>query len=135
MADRAAITAQLDEIYALSRSKADVEKMTQNQLRFFADQPTVVPQDQEPLVGRAAVARFYQEIFALDFAVLENSYSNLEIDIYGNIAIRRYTGTGSFQVGDPAETLSSSNNYIDVLVRQNGAWKTLVHSWAAAERE
>jgi hypothetical protein len=60
LADRAAITAQLDNIYALSLSKASADIMTSEQLQFFADQPTVVPPDQEPLAGRAAVTSFYQ---------------------------------------------------------------------------
>lgn len=102
--------------------------MTENQLRFFAKTPTIIRPNQVPLVGREAVADFYEDVFS-SVKILENSYSDLVVVIQGDTATRRYVGTGVFVTADIAEPQTTVNQMVDVLVKENGEWRTLVHSW------
>jgi ketosteroid isomerase-like protein len=123
---RWAITAQLDQIYELSLAEGAAAELTARQLEYFASLPSIIPPGQEPIIGRRAVADFYQAIFA-SIRVLENNYAQLEIKIEGNTAVRRYLGFGKLRDGDTVMEVKS--RITDVLIIENGEWKTLVHTW------
>lgn len=61
--------------------------------------------------------------------ILSNRYDNPVIVVNGPMATRRYLGTAEFTVTGQEEILTAKNRYIDVLVKENGQWKTLWHSW------
>lgn len=130
-----AIADHLDRIYGLSTANGTVEAMTENQLRFFADQPTVQPPDQAAIVGRAAVTEFYRNIFEMGIEFVDISYAELSIVVQGNLATRRYVGTGVYKLAEEAEPQTAENQYFDVLTKENGEWKTLLHSWEIANHE
>ncbi len=126
-----AIASQLDKIYDLSKAEGSVEAMTENHLRFFVDQPTVLPPNQEAIVGREAVAEFYSSAYR-NIKFVDNSYTDLTIVIQGDTATRQYVGTGVFEIAGLEEPQTVSNRYVDVMTRKDGEWKTLLHSWASA---
>ena len=130
-AETEAITALLNEFYNLSVTEGSVDTLTDNHLRFFSEQPMILPPGRAPLNGREAVAQFYSGIFELGIDIVENSYADLTIVVQGDIATRRYVGTGVFRTGNQNESQTAVNRYLDVLTKEDGQWKTLVHSWVS----
>jgi ketosteroid isomerase-like protein len=128
--DVAAITAQLKEIYAVSTGAEETGAMVERHLQFFAEQPTVLPPGQDALVGREAVSDFYRRIFA-EVEILENRYSGLSISVHGDLATRQYIGVGTMRVNGHAESQTTENQMTDILIKDQGKWKTLIHSWSA----
>lgn len=124
-----AIKDQLDDVYRVSLVDGTAETRLRSHLRFFADEPTVQPPGQPAIVGRDSVSDFYREIFETGIQILENEYSELTIVIHGEIATRQYVGEGTFMTKELAAPQSTRNRYVDVLVKVEGEWKTLVHSW------
>lgn len=129
-----AITAQLNEIYAVSTAQGEAIALAERHLRFFADQPTVIPPGGDAIVGREAVSAFYKQVFS-EVEILDNSYSNLSIDINGGLATRRYVGSGTMRSKGQAEWKTTSNQMTDILIKNKGKWKTVIHSWAPMPSE
>ena len=128
-AEMRAIKDQLDVLYRASLAEGTIETKLRNHLGFFAPEPTVQPPGQLPIVGQDAVSEFYREIFESGIQVLENEYTALTIVVHGTTATRQYVGEGTFMAAGSAAPQSSKNRYVDLLVKVDGVWKTLVHSW------
>lgn len=128
------ITAQLNEIYAVSNTQGDADALAARHLRLLTDQPTVIPPGQDPIVGRDAVSDFYRQIFS-EVEILENSYSNLSIDLKGNLATRSYVGSGTMRANGKTEWQTTKTQMTDVLIKDKGKWKTMIHSWSPLSPE
>lgn len=127
--DADAITAQLNDIYDLSTGTGTADAKVELHLQYFADQPTVLPPGQQALAGREAVSAFYKSVFA-EVEIMDNGYSDLTITVHGNLATRQYVGTGTFRIAGQADPQTTVNQMTDVLIKDEGKWKTLVHSWS-----
>jgi hypothetical protein len=51
------------------------------------------------------------------------------IDVHGEMATRRYIGTGAFRLAEQSEPVVVTNRYLDILIREDDEWKILLHSW------
>jgi ketosteroid isomerase-like protein len=122
------IRAQLVEIAEMSALDRATAEMTNEYLQYFAAEPTLQPADGDPIHGRDAIARFYNDAFE-NIKILSNTYKEPVIAINGATAIRRYTGIAVFVVAGQSEQVTAKNRYTDVLIKEGGEWKMLLHSW------
>ena len=123
-----AITAQLLEIAAMSRSALPTTEMTDRYLHYFAAEPTLLPADRAAIIGRDAIADFYNGVFK-DIEILDNEYREPVVVVRGDTATRRYLGTAVFRVPGEEAPVTATNRYLDLLVKENGEWKMLWHAW------
>lgn len=128
------LRAQLSEIAEMSQSGLPTDEMTDRYLRYFADNPTLLPAGQAALTGRKSVADFYNSAFK-DINILSNVYRDPVIVVSGDMAIRRYIGTAVFKMADEPDPVSATNRYLDILIKTNGEWKMLWHSWVPVDWE
>jgi len=122
------IRTQLEEIAAMSALDRPTSALTSEYLRYFATEPTLQPADGDSIHGRDAIARFYNDAFE-NIKIISNTYKEPEIAINGATAIRRYTGIAVFAVTGQSEQVTAANRYTDVLIKESGEWKMLLHSW------
>ena len=128
------IRAQLVEIAEMSALDRATAEMTNEYLRYFAAEPTLQPADGDPIHGRDAIARFYNDAFE-NIKILSNTYKEPVIAINGATAIRRYTGIAVFDVAGQSEQVTAKNRYTDVLIKEGGEWRMLLHSWVPVAPE
>lgn len=123
-----AITTQLIEIYNIPYSGHSTDEMADNHLRFFAETPTILPANQAAIVGHKPVADFYYGAYqGIEF--VSNTYRDLVIVVHGDMATRRFIGTGIFRIAGQLDPVAANNRYLDVMVREDDEWKILLHSW------
>ena len=126
--DSEVIARQLIEIYNIPYSGLSTVEMAESHLRFFAETPTLLPANQAAIVGRQPVADFYNGAYqGIEF--VSNTYRDLVIAVYGDMATRRFIGTGVFRIAGQPDTVAANNRYLDVLVKEDDKWKILLHSW------
>jgi ketosteroid isomerase-like protein len=125
------ITAQLIEISELPYSGLDPAEMAERHIAFFAESPTILPPDDAALVGSEAVAALYEAAYR-DIEFISNEFRDLVVVVHGETATRRYLVTGVYRLADSAEPVTATNRYLDVLIREDGEWKILLHSWVSA---
>jgi len=128
------IRAQLVEIAEMSALDRATAEMTNEYLRYFAAEPTLQPADGDSIHGRDAIARFYNDAFE-NIKILSNTYKEPVITINGATAIRRYTGIAVFAVAGQSEQVTATNRYTDVLIKESGEWRMLLHSWVPVAPE
>jgi hypothetical protein len=128
------IAAQLIEIYNIPYSGLSTDEMADNHLRFFAEIPTILPANQAAIIGREPVADFYYGAYqGIEF--VSNTYRDLVIVIHGDMATRRFIGTGIFRIAGQPDSVAANNRYLDVLVKEDDEWKILLHSWVPVSWE
>ncbi|MEE8464493.1 MAG: DUF4440 domain-containing protein [Gammaproteobacteria bacterium] len=123
-----AIKAQLVEIAAMSQVARPTEEMTDLYMAYFAKEPTLLPAGSDALRGRAAIAEFYNHAFQ-GIEILSNDYRDPVVVVDGDMAVRRYIGKAVFMIAGEPDPVTATNRYVDVLVKENGRWKILWHSW------
>jgi ketosteroid isomerase-like protein len=128
------IHAQLLAIAEMSALERPTAEMTDEYMHYFADEPTLLPANGEAIYGRDAIAGFYNDAFD-GIRILSNKYEEPVIVVDGNLATRRYLGTAVFALADDEEPVTAKNRYLDVLVKENGEWKMLWHSWVPVSWE
>jgi ketosteroid isomerase-like protein len=128
------IRTQLEEIAAMSALDRPTSEMTDEYLRYFATEPTLQPADGDSIHGRDAIARFYNEAFE-NIKIISNTYNEPVIAINGATAVRRYTGKAVFAVGGQSAQVTATNHYTDVLIKEGGEWRMLLHSWVPVAPE
>ena len=122
------IRTQLHEIAWMSAEDRPVTEMTEEYMTYFAAEPTLLPPNSEPIVGRDAIAEFYNGAFG-GIRLISNRYYDESIVVYGDMASRHYIGMAHLSFPGDASEVMSINRYIDVLVREDGEWKMVWHSW------
>lgn len=128
------IHGQLLAITRMSVLDQSTAETTNQYMHYFADEPTLLPANGKAIVGRDAIADFYNEAFA-DIRILSNKYEDPVIVVDGAMATRRYLGTAIFVLADNEAPITAKNRYLDVLVKENGEWKMLWHSWVPVSWE
>lgn len=128
------IRTQLLEIAEMSARDRPTAEMTEEYMRYFAEEPTLLPANGDAIVGREAIVRFYNNAFD-GIKIVSNKYEEPVILVQGSIATRRYLGTAVFNLAAQEEPVTARNRYIDVLVKENGEWKMLWHSWVPVSWE
>ena len=129
-----AIMAQLIEIAEVSQSGLPMGEMTDRYLSYFAANPTLLPAGQAALTGREAIQNFYNGAFR-DIVIESNIYRDPIIVVNGDMATRRYIGTAVLKIADQPDPVSATNRYLDVLIKEDGEWKMLWHSWVPVDWE
>lgn len=129
-----AIKAQLVEIAEMTLVARPTEEMTDLYLEYFAKEPTLLPAESDTLRGRAAIADFYNRAFQ-GIEILSNDYRDPVVVVDGDMAVRRYIGTAVFMIAGEPDPVTATNRYVDVLVKENGRWKILWHSWVPVSWE
>jgi hypothetical protein len=134
MTDDQLITFHLSEIYEISTSDLSAVEKAERHLRFFAAAPTILPFDDDAIDGIVDVTNFYHRAYE-DFEIVSNTYRDLVIVIHGDLATRRFVGTGVFRVSGQPEQIAGTSRYLDVLIKENDQWKILLHSWVPVSWE
>lgn len=129
-----AIKAQLVEIAEMTQVARPTEELTDLYMAYFAKEATLLPAGSGALRGRAAIAGFYNRAFQ-GIEILSNDYRDPVVVVDGNMAVRRYIGTAVFMIADEPDPVTATNRYMDVLVKENGRWKILWHSWVPVSWE
>jgi len=129
---RAAVVGQLKNIETMTNQGYPMEKATALYLEYFSTDPTVLPYGGHLLEGRNAVSDFYSSVFSMG-TVVSNYYTEPTISISDGFVVRTYEGTSEFRPSGGEDTLSYTNVYTDVLVRENDAWRIDWHSWAPVQ--
>lgn len=122
------IRGQLMEIAEMSALNRPTAEMTEEYMRYFAAEPTLLPANGAAIFGREAVAGFYNNAFN-DIKIVSNKYEDVVIVVNGSIATRRYLGTAVFEISGEEELVIAKNRYVDILIKEGGEWKMLWHSW------
>ena len=125
------IRAQLHEIAWMSAEDRPIPEMTAEYMNYFAAEPTLLPPNQEAVVGREAIEDFYNRAFG-GIRLISNQYFDEEIVVNGDMASRHYVGIAHLSFpGDPDDMteIMSINRYMDVLVKEDGEWRMVWHSW------
>ena len=133
-AESEAIKAQLSEIAEVSQSDLPMDELTNLYLTYFVDNPTLLPAGQPALSGRKAIEDFYNGAFQ-GVRIVSNVYRDPVIVVSGEMATRRYIGTAMLKIADASDLVSATNRYLDVLIKENGEWKILWHSWTPVDWE
>lgn len=128
------IRVQLLEIAQMSTLDRPTVELTNDYMAYFSEEPTLLPANGTAIHGREAIAGFYNEAFD-GINILSNQYENPVIVVTGDMAARRYIGTAVFIISGQEDPVTAKNRYIDVLVKENGDWKMLWHSWVPVSWE
>jgi ketosteroid isomerase-like protein len=98
-------------------------------LDYFTDDLILLHPEGHTTAGKAAALEFYTSAFA-PITILSLDYGSPDVLVNGDLAVRRYSGTGTFTLGDDPTELATTNRYIDVLERQDGGdWRIVWHAW------
>lgn len=114
--------AALAQMWDQAFSSGDIAKLT----AFYADTARVIPAGGTVVEGRDAIGAFFADIRA-------NGLTKHSIDVQtvvarGDtvIASGRWSLTGANQTG---EAQQFGGNWINILGRDGGEWKILLHTW------
>jgi hypothetical protein len=108
------IRAQLLEIAEMSALDRPTAEMTSEYMTYFSKEPTLL------LDG---------------IKILSNQYENPVIVVSDDMATRRYIGTAVFIIAGEEVRVTAKNRYVDILVKENGEWKMLWHSFVPVSWE
>ena len=122
---------QLIEIAGMTTSGLPTEEMTKRYLSYFSENPTLLPPGQSAVLGREAIAEFYNAGFD-GIEILGNEYHAIVVEVTDRSAVRRYLGTAKFRTSEDSEPISVTNRYVDILEKSDGSWKIVWHSWTPA---
>jgi ketosteroid isomerase-like protein len=112
-----------DEPYAGERSVFDVY------LDYFDDDLILFHPEGHTTTGRTAALEFYTSAFT-GVTIVSLDYYQPEILLDGDLAVRRYSGTGKGTYGEEQTEFALTNRYIDVLERRDGGdWRIVWHAW------
>ncbi len=121
------------DLASLRHQLVEIEKLTvpdmDRYLAFFADDLVLMPPDRPAIHGKVDAKDFYDSAFSgISSFVID--YSEPEIDISGELAVRRYTAVVEIQY--PDNEVVVMNKYIDVLKKtDDGLWKIKIHAWGS----
>jgi ketosteroid isomerase-like protein len=128
------IRAQLLEIAEMSSVDRPIAELTDEYMTYFSKEPTLLPANGGAIHGQEAIAAFYNDVFD-GIKILSNQYENPVIVVSDDMATRRYIGTAVFIIAGEADRVTAKNRYVDILVKENGEWKMLWHSFVPVSWE
>ena len=112
--------AQLEQLlstYQQRLAASDIDAV----LDLYSTDPVFMPEYAPPAVGRPAVRKAYEWVFAT--LKLNGRFNVHEVDVLGDTAWVRTTSTGRFTVIASGGQGDVANSELFVFKRQNGAWK------------
>ena len=126
-----------DDVSDLTRQLVEIEQLTtpdiDTYLSYFASDAVLLPPDLPAIEGKEAALAFYNSVFET-VTTWRLDYSEPLIDLAGDLATRRYSGTAEITFGANDESIVSKTKYLDILKRQpDGTWKISIHTWVANE--
>lgn len=122
------IRGQLVEIAELFTPERPAAEITAGYVSYFAEDATLLPANGEAVQGLNAIAEFYGNVFG-GVSIVSNRYDDPVVVVDTALASRHYVGTAVFHVSGQESPITARNRYIDVLIKENGQWKMLWHSW------
>lgn len=97
------------------------ESDAQSIMRLYGKDPVFMPQHSPAQVGRAAVKKAYDSVFAnIDLNIKFTTY---EIEIYGNTAWARTSSAGKTTIVSSGMKITEGNNELFVFKKEDGEWK------------
>ena len=108
---------KLINTYGEGLTNADVDGI----LELYSSDPVFMPEYAPPAVGRAAVRKAYEWVFAT--LKLNGHFVVHEAEIMGDRAWVRTSSTGRFTVIATGVEADVANSELFVFKRENGAWK------------
>jgi len=102
--------------------KAVLDADTNRVLAVYRDDATEMPPFQPPVIGKAAIERFYQQMFGGPIKVTEFTLTHAETTAQGDIAydVGSYTRT---MTGAPTGPVHAAGTYVVILKRSGEDWK------------
>ena len=108
---------QLLSTYQQRLATSDIDAV----LDLYSSAPVFIPEYAPPAVGRDAVRKAYEWVFAT--LRLNGHFDVHEAEVLGDTAWARTTSTGRFTVIASGVEGDIANSELFVFKRQNGAWK------------
>ena len=108
---------KLINLYGEGLTNQDVEGI----LELYSSDPVFMPEYAPPAVGRAAVRKAYEWVFAT--LKLNGRFAVHEAEIMGDRAWVRTSSTGRFTVIATGVEADVANSELFLFKRENGAWK------------
>ena len=125
--DEAAIKL-VDRQYVDKWNDTDVDGM----LEYVADDVVIMGPEEPASVGKEAMRSSYKQWLAENISTWEVSIENIEIS--GNLAFVRISGTGSNTPKDGGDTKTNVEKGIHVFRRTlDGSWKMIIEIWNSNE--
>lgn len=125
---------EIEAIIAVSnaRAKAFNQGDAAGIAEHFTEDAILMPPGSESLIGRDAVAQYYQSIFDQYETGLESGYK--EVEVRGNLAYGRGYARVKLTPKTGGATVNSEAEYINILKKQpDGSWKTTHDIWNSSE--
>ena len=133
-ADFSAIMGQLEDIEALMSSGLPITNLNEKYLEFFVDDLVLLPPGGSAVEGRDAALAFFNDVWG-GVTLIAVNYETPVIMLEGDMAVRRYVGSGEFLIDAESEPVTGSGRYIDILQRQSdGGWRIVWHTWTQIDR-
>ena len=115
-----ATKAQFEELLG-TYSKGLASKDVEGVLKLYSSDPVFMPEYAPPAVGREAVRKAYEWVFAT--LQLDGHFIVHEAEVVGDTAWVRTNSTGRFTVIATGAEADVANSEFFLLKRQDGAWK------------
>jgi uncharacterized protein (TIGR02246 family) len=98
-------------------------------MELYAKEPVFMPQNAPAMVGRDAVRKAYDHVFAT--IRLTVKFTIHEVEVMGDTAWGRTSSAGETRVLATGKDVSEANNELYVFKREAGSWK--IHRYLFAE--
>ncbi|MFW5760522.1 MAG: YybH family protein [Cyclobacteriaceae bacterium] len=126
--------AEIEAIKAVSNARAEAfnQGNAAGIAEYFTEDAILMPPNQPSMVGRDAVADYYQSIFDEFHTELESGYK--EVEVSGDMAYGRGYAKVKLSPKSGGEVVESESEYINILKKQpDNSWKTTHDIWNSSE--
>ncbi|MFC5539903.1 YybH family protein [Rhodocytophaga aerolata] len=126
--------ADVEAIKAISEARAEALRNSNAAgiAAHFTEDAILMAPDQPALIGRTAVAAYYQALFDSYTPALKSEYE--EVEVAGDLAYGRGMAEVVLTPKQGGEALKSTAKYLNILKRQSdGSWKTTHDIWNSNE--
>ena len=124
---------EIDEIketlarYEQALNASDVDAV----LALYGSEPVFMPQHAQAMIGRDAVRRAYEQVFAT--IRLDVRFEVHEVEVHGDRAWARTSSAGRTTLLASGEHSDEGNNELFVLVEEDGHWR--IHRYLFATNQ
>ena len=127
--DEAADVAAIKRMYE-ARASGIQEHGALGYAEAFAEDGMLMPPNAAAVVGRDSIRRWAEDFFSsysIRFMITSE-----EIQVSGDLAVRRFTASGTYTSSRDGEITEFDQKYLDILRRQaDGTWRISHHAWSS----
>lgn len=112
-------------------SQATFKEGPEGYARFFAEDGAVLPPDEAPVVGRAAIKEWMKRTLAeAAYVTRPEGVTQDDLKVTGNLAVARSTVRGKRTPKSGGEPIPFETKYLDVLRKtSDGRWEFVYRMW------